>query len=332
MRRHTAFFCNLPGEIPLAMTKKGPKYFAKVLLFGEYGIMQNSKALAIPYQQFKGGLKTSALETDMQRRSNRQLRKFLGYLQEKQAENPGLLDLDLDEFARDLDEGLYFESDIPEGYGLGSSGAVVAAVYERYARNKISVLENLSREKLIRLREIFSLMESFFHGKSSGLDPLNSYLSVPILVNEEKIIEPTGIPQRKDEGKGAIFLIDTQTKGETAPLVQIFMEKLKDEGFRKVLKEEFIATTNRCVTDFVHGQFGSLLQNVRQLSATVYQHFRPMIPEHMLDVWKKGMQTGDYYLKLCGSGGGGYMLGFTDDFEKTREQLKDFRLQVIYRF
>ena len=57
-----------------------------------------------------------------------------------------------------------------------------------------------------------------------------------------------------------------------------------------------------------------------------------MIPVNMLDVWKKGMQTGDYYLKLCGSGGGGYMLGFTEDFEKTREALKDFKLQVIYRF
>ena len=314
------------------MTKKGPKYFAKVLLFGEYGIIENSKALAIPFEQFKGGLKTSSLENASQRHSNEQLRKFLDYLRKQQQEHPDLLDLDLDEFARDLDNGLYFDSDIPEGYGLGSSGAVVAAVYERYARNKISVLENLSRAKLVRLREIFSLMESFFHGKSSGLDPLNSYLSVPILVNEEKIIEPTGIPQRKSEGKGAIFLIDTQTKGETAPLVQIFMEKLKDEGFRKVLKEEFISTTNRCVTDFVHGRFGSLLQNVRQLSATVYENFRPMIPVNMLDVWKKGMQTGDYYLKLCGSGGGGYMLGFTEDFEKTREALKDFKLQVIYRF
>ena len=26
-------------------------------------------------------------------------------------------------------------------------------------------------------------MESFFHGKSSGLDPLNSFLKLPILIN-----------------------------------------------------------------------------------------------------------------------------------------------------
>jgi len=314
------------------MTKKGPKYFAKVLLFGEYGIIENSKALAIPYRQFKGGLKLSDLSTQKERESNRHLREFYRYLLEKNKEHPELIDLDFDEFQKDLNKGLYFDSDIPEGYGLGSSGAVVAAVYERYARNKISVLENLTRDKLIRLKEIFAIMESFFHGKSSGLDPLNSYLSVPILINEASDIQPAGIPQAQGEGKGAIFLIDTQTKGETAPLVRLFMEKLKDEGFRHVLKEQFIRYTNVCVNDFLHGDFKSLLQNVKNLSATVYEHFRPMIPVSMLDIWEKGMQSGDYYLKLCGSGGGGYMLGFTEDFEKTREQLKDFRLQVIYRF
>ena len=30
--------------------------------------------------------------------------------------------------------------------------------------------------------DIFSAMESFFHGSSSGLDPLNSYLSLPIFL------------------------------------------------------------------------------------------------------------------------------------------------------
>ena len=34
-------------------------------------------------------------------------------------------------------------------------------------------------------------MESFFHGKSSGLDPLNSYLSIPILINSKDNIEAT---------------------------------------------------------------------------------------------------------------------------------------------
>ncbi|NPA43785.1 MAG: mevalonate kinase [Chlorobi bacterium] len=313
------------------MKKKGPLYFAKILLFGEYGIIEDSQGLAIPYAHYKGGLKKGDLSDPVRRRSHENLRRFYEYLR-RRAEHDPLIDLDFDAFARDLDEGLYFDSNIPEGYGVGSSGAIVAAVYERYARDKISVLENLTTDKLLKLKKIFAAMEDFFHGKSSGLDPLNSYLSVPILIRSKEDLEPTGIPQGNPDGKGAIFLIDSGHTGETGPMVQIFMEKLKNEGFRKVLKDEFIRYTNQCVQDFVKGNFNDLITHVRQLSGTVYRHFQPMIPEHMREIWKKGMESGDYYLKLCGSGGGGYILGFTDDFEKTKEQLKDYKLEVIYRF
>ena len=100
----------------------------------------------------------------------------------------------------------YFDSSIPQGYGVGSSGALVASIYDQYAADKITILENLTRDKLLNLKAIFSLMESFFHGKSSGLDPLNSYLSLPILINSKTNIEPAGIPSQK-EGKGAVFFI-----------------------------------------------------------------------------------------------------------------------------
>jgi mevalonate kinase len=35
---------------------------------------------------------------------------------------------------------------VSQGYGVGSSGALVAAIYDRYAQDKITVLENLTRE------------------------------------------------------------------------------------------------------------------------------------------------------------------------------------------
>ena len=101
---------------------------------------------------------------------------------------------------------MFFDSSIPQGYGVGSSGALVAAVYDKYAFGKITVLENLTKEKLLHLKAVFSLMESFFHGKSSGLDPLNSYLSLPILINSKDHIEATGIPYQK-QGKAAVFSV-----------------------------------------------------------------------------------------------------------------------------
>jgi len=311
--------------------KKGPLFYAKILLFGEYGIIKDSKGLAIPYNHYQGGLHIGDLSDPKVKDSNEKLRAFFQYLQEKQKEQPELLQLDLVQFEKDLQAGLYFKSNIPEGYGVGSSGAVVAAVYERYAQNKITVLENLTRDKLLLLKEIFALMESFFHGKSSGLDPLNSYLSIPILIQSKQNIEPAGIPSQQ-KGKGAIFLIDSEQIGQTGDMVSIFMEKMKNEGFRKTLKTEFIKYTDACVNDFLQGNVKSLFGNLKQLSSTVYHNFKPMIPSNMMDVWKKGIENDDYYLKLCGSGGGGYILGFTEDFEKTKKQLKDYKLQVVYRF
>jgi len=311
--------------------KKGPLFYAKILLFGEYGIIKDSKGLAIPYNHYQGGLQIGDLSDLQVKDSNNKLTAFFQYLKEQQALHPELLQLDLDQFEKDLQEGLFFKSNIPEGYGVGSSGAVVAAIYERYAQNKITVLENLTRDKLLQLKEIFALMESFFHGKSSGLDPLNSYLSIPILIQSKQNIEPAGIPSQQ-EGKGAIFLIDSEQIGETGDMVSIFMEKMKNEGFRKTLKTEFIKYTDACVNDFLQGNIKSLFGNLKHLSSTVYHNFKPMIPTHMMDVWKKGIENDDYYLKLCGSGGGGYILGFTEDFEKTKEQLKDYKLQVVYRF
>jgi mevalonate kinase len=57
-----------------------------------------------------------------------------------------------------------------------------------------------------------------------------------------------------------------------------------------------------------------------------------MIPLEFHDLWRKGIETNTYYLKLCGSGGGGFMLGFTEDYEATEKALKGYRLEVVYHF
>jgi mevalonate kinase len=308
---------------------KGPLFYAKILLFGEYGIIKDSKGLAIPYNVYQGALKVSKKLTDKAKLSNQSLQKFYQYL--SQLENTELVHFRLDDLKRDIDKGMYFDSSIPQGYGVGSSGALVAAIYDKYADNKITVLENLTRDKLLRLKEIFSLMESFFHGKSSGLDPLNSYLSLPILINSKDHLEPTGIPSQK-EGKGAVFLLDSEQVGDTEPMVTIFMNKMKNEGFRKMINEDFAKHTDACIDDFLHGDVKSLFGNVKKLSKVVLDNFKPMIPNAFHELWKNGIESNAYYLKLCGSGGGGYILGFTKDYEKAQQLLKNYRLELVYRF
>jgi mevalonate kinase len=311
---------------------KGPLFYSKILLFGEYGIIRDSKGLSIPYNFYNGALKVDQNPNDEAVKSNSSLRKFVVYLEQLQNDPSELVTFNIDLLKADVERGMYFDSSIPQGYGVGSSGALVAAIYDKYANKKITVLENLTREKLLQLKSIFSQMESFFHGKSSGLDPLNSYLSIPILINSKDNIEATGIPTQSTNGKGAVFLLDSGIVGETAPMVNIFMENLKDQGFRKMLKNQFVKYTDACVENFLGGDLKSLFSNTKKLSKVVLNNFKPMIPEQFHGIWQKGIDTNDYYLKLCGSGGGGYILGFTEDLEKAKESLKEYTLEVVYNF
>lgn len=311
---------------------KGPLFYSKILLFGEYGIIKDSKGLSIPYNFYNGALKIEDQPSDVAIRSNKALRDFYTHLQQLNHEQPSLVSFDLEKLNEDIEAGMYFDSSIPQGYGVGSSGALVAAIYDKYAFKKITVLENLEKSKLIKLKEIFAAMESFFHGKSSGLDPLNSYLSLPILINSKENIEPAGIPSQTQDGKGGVFLLDSGIVGETAPMVNIFMENMKQDVFRKMIKDKFIKHTDACVENFLIGDFKSLFSNVKQLSNVVFDNFKPMIPEQFHTLWKHGIDTNAYYLKLCGSGGGGYMLGFTEDIEKAKQVLDGHKMEVVYTF
>jgi mevalonate kinase len=142
---------------------KGPLFYSKILLFGEYGIIKDSKGLSIPYNFYNGALKRDDNSSPSAVESNLNLMKFHQYLSNI---DTALVVFDLAQLEDDINAGMYFDSSIPQGYGVGSSGALVAALYDKYAQDKITVLENLTREKLLKLKAIFSEMESFFHGKS----------------------------------------------------------------------------------------------------------------------------------------------------------------------
>ncbi|PCJ64195.1 MAG: mevalonate kinase [Bacteroidetes bacterium] len=302
-------------------------FYSKILLFGEYGIIQDAMGLSIPYNSYKGKFHFAK---DKYSDSNEHLRIFFTYLSYLDVSCEAVANLDLEAFKKDIQAGIAFDSSIPQGFGVGSSGALVAAVYDKYATNKIDP-ENINTGELSKLKEIFGQMESHFHGKSSGLDPLICYLNLPVIIKSKEELDTVGLPQESAESKGAIFLLNTLEPGETQPMVQIFMEKMKEQGFRKMMKTELKKYNDECIKTFLKGDFAPLFTNLKSLSALLLQNFSPMIPDAFQDVWKKGIDTGDYYLKLCGSGGGGYILGFTRDYEKAQKQLGDYQLELVQR-
>lgn len=305
-----------------------PLFYAKIILFGEYGMIEDSQGLVVPYSFYKGTLKFSDSDSEFEKKSNQHLQKYADFLDCLNL--PENFKLDVNQFKKDISNQLFFDSNIPQGYGVGSSGALVAAIFEKYSLIKHNP-ENISKEDLKNLKRVFGEMESYFHGKSSGMDPLICYMNLPILIENKENLDKVAIP-KGEEGKGAIFLIDSGMTGETGPMIQIFFEKMKTEGFRKTLKEEFIRYNNACIDTFLRKEMTPFFKNLKKLSVWAYEHFKPMIPEHIYNIWKKGLETNAYYLKLCGSGGGGYILGFSKDYSKAEKMLKDFNKEIIYRF
>ncbi len=310
-----------------------PLYYAKILLFGEYGIINNSNALSIPFDNFNGsfGFMTPGFETPEQIESNRHIAEYLKYLKSLEVNSEFFTRFDFERLESDIKKGLFFDSSIPQGFGVGSSGALVAAIYDNYSINKIDPETTLSQENLPLLKKQLSVMESYFHGKSSGMDPLICYLKIPVLLSSSNSLNPIRLPESSGTGNAAIFLINSGIPGKTQSMVSIFMEKMKNEGFRKLLKDQFIKYNDACIEAFLNGDVKVFFKNLKKLSGWVLTHFNPMIPENLIDLWKKGLSTNEYYLKLCGSGGGGFVLGFAPDYEKAYKTLAPHKPEIIFR-
>ena len=308
-------------------------FYAKIILFGEYGIIFDSMALTIPFTHFHGELIFSDpykyTDLDLANESNSQLKEYAAYLRKLQIENKTECQIDVDSFKRDIEKGLYFESSIPHSYGLGSSGALVAAVYDAYAKNKINGSRSLKPSEMLELKSVFAQQESFFHGRSSGIDPLNAYIRFALLIKNRDVITSITIPRNRDEGDGAIFLVNTGGPGRTEPLVHLFLEKCRLEKYNNVIINEYIPLTNRCITSLVEGDLNDFFDSLHKLSDLQLQYMNPMIPYHFQEHWKNGLDSDDYTLKLCGSGGGGYLLGFTKEFTKARKYFKDNNIELI---
>jgi len=308
-------------------------YYAKIILFGEYGVIFDSMALTIPFIHFHGQLKFISrynyTDFDYAQNSNQLLKEYFNHLLEQKGKSKLNVAFNLGEFEKDIDKGLYFESSIPQSYGLGSSGALVAALYQKYALDPIKSSRTISSADLLTLKSSLSELESFFHGRSSGIDPLNAYIKFPLLVKNKSEITTVTIPRNKDKGNGAIFLINTGGPGKTEPLVHLFMDKCKIEDYNKVILNEYIPISNMAITCLLNGNLDNFFDHLENLSNLQLRYMNQMIPYQFQEHWKNGLNTKDYFVKLCGSGGGGYLLGFTRDFDKARQYFKDQNIEVV---
>ncbi len=281
---------------------------AKVLLLGEYTILSGSKALAFPYHKLKGQWSFEKKETTDWEASRESLRSFLKHNSEKY--------IDLSALKKDVENGLWFDSEIPQGYGVGSSGALIAAIFSKYALKKGSLQEN--KNSLARL-------EDYFHGSSSGLDPLVSYVQKPFLIHSFEEVQTLDT----ELNLNGFFLLDTGKPRQTGPLVSIFQTKLKDPQFKQGCADVLSKDVNLAIDSLLKSDSSTLHHHLWHISKFQWEYFPEMIPTSLRGPWSRGIETGDYVLKLCGAGGGGFVLGYSQKFRPSEIQKEFPGMEVI---
>lgn len=292
-------------------------YPAKVLLFGEHILLRGAAALAAPLSLYGGQWQfDTPPDPDKQFR----LREWADYLLERPYH------LDINTFQRDLDTGLFFQSDIPTGYGLGSSGALCAAVYGRYADHPI---DRNDPNQLPELRGILADMECFFHGASSGIDPLVSYLNRPLLLQAEGALQAISLPALPQGMR--LFLLDSRRTRSTGPMVQYFRQRCEDPVFESLMRSELLDVSNAAVAAWLDHRMEDFSRHFQSISHFQLQHLAPMIPDDVRQVWQTGNASGAFSLKLCGAGGGGVFLGLAQDSAMEKAEIEgDFPSHILH--
>lgn len=280
-------------------------FHAKILLFGEHLINLGCDALSVPYPSFSGKLQQSE-------KLDPRIEKYLAFLKEQEFDF-----LDQEKLSQRSD--FVFVSDIPEGYGCGSSGAIVAASYDHFKSKNESNKQNLKNH--------FSNMESYFHGVSSGTDPMISYLNKPIrFTSSGDIIVLQELEFVLDEY--TLILIDSGNPREGKVFINWFMDKANDNSFRDQLNKVLIPHTQVCIQSLSGDRSHDFLSSFRSISHFQFHLMQKMIPEHMKTLWASGLDSQKFFLKICGAGGGGFFIGLVkkDDLQKLMGQFNTYSL------
>lgn len=295
------------------------KYNGKVILFGEYSMIFGSNALLIPYYSVRGEwsyINEHPCESSIE--SNRNLLKYYDYLRE----NDKFSLLDLRRMEMELKAGLFFDSNIPTGYGVGSSGALVAAIYDRF-----KLVDIKETDKLI---EFLAAMENYFHGSSSGIDPLQCYFGKPFILNGQRTSD-NGQQLLSDDFMSEdihIFLIDTKITSPTAPLVNIFKERRKDNDYLERFNNKYVPLVNDCISSLIEKNDDEFFNNLLELSKMQTEMLGHTIPENVKEFFFFNIDKDGFQVKLCGAGGGGFLLGFTKDIDRTKGYWQNTEYQI----
>lgn len=101
-------------------------------------------------------------------------------------------------------------------------------------------------------------------------------------------------------------------------MLKFFKIKVCRKKHLKNVLEELKKLNTQAILTLFANDFLNNGAVVRKISELQLEAFSEMIPEAYLHLWEKGLQTDEYYLKLCGAGGGGMILGWSISKDKIK--------------
>lgn len=265
-------------------------YPSKLLLFGEYLVLQQGAALAIPDDRHQ----TKWVRKE---ESNAEMLEYLEYLKSNELTKSHL---NLDRLEKHLKNGWQLESDIPRHMGLGSSASFVAAIYDRYK----TVAD--SEMPMEELQQIFATMEDFMHGKSSGFDPMPIYFRQPVLrKNNQSVLINNPISCLEN---WELELVDSGGPRGKNQWINKFLKKVEaDEEFKENIKT--LTKVNNKMVEAVIKNERSVAENLlTTFSNNQFHLFENWIPDSIKDQWEATNSNPGSVMKILGAGGGGYFL------------------------
>ncbi|MCG8698005.1 MAG: hypothetical protein MI922_08125, partial [Bacteroidales bacterium] len=203
---------------------------SKILLFGEYGVLYGAKALAIPYEKYSGQFifKSNYIDNRLKELCTNLIARGFSSI------------LKLDEFEKDIINGIKFSSTIPQSSGLGSSGALVAALFDRYA------YEAVRNYSTVEIKDMMAGIESYYHISSSGIDPMVSFAKKALLLSENRIstvdLNLTTLPSIR------FFVVNSDIEGSTHNGMKLFKEKLMQTSFLDEFKSFYKDVSDKTIS------------------------------------------------------------------------------------
>lgn len=199
-----------------------------------------------------------------------------------------------------------FRSSLPVGKGMGSSAALSVSLCREMARIQS---QDLSLKALL---EQAMKMETFFHGRPSGLDHTVSALGKAVLFQKTTTgtkWDPIDFPTVD------VLIVDSGTTGSTAEMVAKVAMYAHTAKFQSILsKMEMLSM--QIVEAITLNDFNL----IGQLCTQNHQYLKELgvSTPAINDIVDSALELGAWGAKLSGSGGGGIVMILGDELSKLK--------------